>query len=175
MSTEKIYHYTSLFTFKEIYEDEEIKVSAIDKCMGWEPAVWFTKNKAWETTANKTLMSKDSRRTIFLTTQEQHDIFGLVRIGIDFSKALYSWEEYKYLGNIHLADYEWREDIGNCSGSDPKRDWYCSFENVPRHQWVVIELYEKGIWVDLSDHLKKQGGLFFNWEFSYNGWRINLN
>ena len=95
-----IWHYTTLWAFKSIWADQEIKLSEIEKFWGWNPAVWFSKRSDWEPTATRMMRCDKTGKLTLLTIQEQYEMLGMVRIGIEFKNDLVTWENYKFLSNI---------------------------------------------------------------------------
>ena len=147
---EIIWHYTSGEHFKKIVQEKRLKVSESDRRMGIKPAIWFSKNEFWEPTASKSILKKG--RIVQLSMKEQHELLGLVRIGVEFPNELISWAKFKYVGKINSHLHYLMELAGIQQGANPS-DWYCAFRNVPSCEWVKVEKYDGNKWMPVNFEL----------------------
>jgi hypothetical protein len=143
-----IWHYTTLSHAKRIVADKFLKVSKVEKSLGLKPAIWFSKNHIWEPTATK-MVSDEYGQVRELTIEEQREILGMIRFGIEFDKTkLISWRKYQYQSRIASRLYNAMEEAGIAKGAKSE-DWYACFSNIRCDKWLKIEQYDGKQWTEV--------------------------
>jgi hypothetical protein len=86
----------------------------------------------------------------FISFKQRRQIYRPVRIGIEFSNKVISWRKYNSLGYVTAKKYRSIVRKAKQRGVNLD-DWYCSFNNMPCKDWIVIEQYVRGDWIDIVE------------------------
>ncbi len=154
-----IWHYTTFDRFKEIWRDGVIKPATAHVEAPERPAVWFSANRFWETTANKRIKEHDG--TLRDLDREGTERFGggLVRIGVAPTTAPYKWNDYKRMSGVRPEVAAALAQAARNEHADPY-EWRVSFEPGPSDKWLAIELLMGRAWrplpADLLEALPKK-------------------
>ncbi len=150
MSDERLlWHYTHGVNFRSILHDCLIKPATDDAAEGERPAVWFSRNEIWEPTANKVFWSPDGTPRISTTEEMLRHGQGLIRIGVKRETAPHNWDEFVRLSGAPERTIRALKSTAKARGSNHK-DWFVSFDPVPREKWVVVEEMRGSAWVALT-------------------------
>ncbi len=112
------------------------------------PAVWFSTREPLDPTAIKRRMGRT------LTIDEQ--LAESVRIGVEISPALLTFEEYRMRAPVTFRLSENKRKAarelfaamassGRKLGANPD-EWYVSLEPVPGDRWVAVQVWRDGSW-----------------------------
>jgi hypothetical protein len=145
-----IWHYTSMEHAKSILKDKMLRISSIEKKWGWKPALWFSRATRWEPTATKMFRFKETNELRLLTEEEQLELIGMARFGIEFTEQLISWNEYKNNSGIPAREHRAMAKVGKEKGAHPN-NWYCSFEDIPLNKCVAIEQFDGKEWISIMN------------------------
>ncbi len=154
--TLKKFHYTTWEKLQQIFESEEIRpATAFVDTTTERPAVFFSIDKQWELTANKSLKKDDGSIYLIRTTDEMIKYAGrLARIEIIPEAASYTWTDYVKLSGIDFNYAKRLEKIARDAGSNVNH-FYVNFEPVKTDQWLNIQIMDnRKIWIDIDDYLK---------------------
>src|SRR5262249_26455803 len=137
MSDERLlWHYTIRVHFQSILQDALIKSATSGVPQGERPVVWFTRNESWEPTANKVFQRPDGTARLSTTEEMLRLGQGLIRIGVKRETAPHNWDEFVRLGGASERTIKELKDTAKARGSNHK-DWFVSFDPIPREKWVV--------------------------------------
>ncbi len=146
---ELIWHYTYKSAFDSILNDGYIKVSEMEKKMGWRPAIWFSKEQIIEPTALK-LAGNSSGITKRLSFSEQQKLFGCYRIGVNQNtEDFMTWGKYKYHGKLPERVHDAMTNAGIQCGGNPL-NWFCVFRNVLKSEWKALEFFNGNNWENIK-------------------------
>lgn len=100
--------------------------------IGESPAVWLTSSNKWEETCFIDLGS-----TFF-------EEYGKARITVKYNS------EYKRASSKKkkLPLWELLSATGKRVGSNPKKDWYVKFSNIPISDFISIEFLKDDKWIE---------------------------
>lgn len=160
----KYYHYTPENRLPEFLESEEINLAFKSVNSYTEKAVaWISTNPDWENTATKNI-ADSTGKIRSLTFQEQVDFCGCARIQIKPTYKLHEWKKITKLANIQFNVVNQLEIKGRRMGGKPN-EWYGSLKPIPIDEWVKIEIFQDGNWVEIMNFetliLHKFEGRFF--------------
>lgn len=141
------WHYTICRHLDQIRKDGEIRPARLFIGVGERPITWFSTAADWEPTANKSRPGSDGS-IVFLDRAGTAELYGLARIGVAPETAPYDWQALKELSGMagKMAQELYRGAIR--AGSRPG-NWWGTFEAVPRSQWIAVQIYRDGVWVDV--------------------------
>lgn len=140
-----LWHYTHGFSMPGLMESGMILLTGHNYDMPEaERAVWFSKNQSWENTVKK----HHSICGHLMTFVELVEELGAYRIGIAPADAPIAFQQLAQL----RPEIDWRAlaRLGREWGANP-REWFVSFEPVPREKWQAVQVYRQGGWVDLTE------------------------
>jgi len=142
------WHYTVGNCLTSILKDGIIKPADTFVPEDQRPIVWFSTAPDWEYTANKAWRNPDG--VIIPLTRKGTAKYGggLVRIGVAPYTAPYNWGALKQLSPIPPRLAKSLRRTAERDGADPK-DWWGTFDPVPRSQWISIQRHVDGQWVDI--------------------------
>jgi hypothetical protein len=143
-----IWHYTSMEHAKRILKDQLLRVSWIERKWGWKPSIWFSRSTVWEPSATKMMRFKDTNEVRLLTDEEQFELIGMARFGIEFTDQLISWDAYKNVSGIPAREYREITKIAKEKGAHPS-NWFCSFEDIPLSKCIAIEQFDGEEWFSI--------------------------
>jgi len=149
-----LWHYTTGEKLIAILEDGLIKPTSCRIDPGERAAVWFSANQWWEPTASKTLEHNGTLRALSMS-ETAYCGNGLVRFGVAAETAPVSWRQFRTLSGISPETYRNLARAGKKHGADP-RQWYASFEPVPRDKWLAIEVLQNDKWMFISDAITER-------------------
>lgn len=146
----KFYHYTPENRLPEFLASQVINLAFKSVNSNTEKAVaWVSTNPDWENTATKNI-ADGTGKIRSLTFQEQIDFCGCARIQIKPTYKLHEWKKITKLANIQFNVANQLEILGRKMGGKPK-EWYGSLKPIPMDEWVNIEIYQNGNWVELMN------------------------
>src|SRR5262245_38170328 len=149
MSDERLlWHYTTGVTFQRILQDSSIRPATTGAPQGERPAVWFSRNKTWEPTASRVFSFPDGALRRATTEEMLRHGQGLIRIGVRRETAPHNWDEFVRLSGASERTIRGLKAAAKECGSNYK-DWFVSFDPVPREEWVVVEDMRGSAWVAL--------------------------
>lgn len=142
------WHYTVGKHLVSILEDGCIKLATYGIGPHERPVAWFSTVPGWEPSASKRMKYPDGT-TIDLTDRKTHELCGgWARIGVLPEVAPLSWEELKEQSGIKPQDARRLVDLARRRGANPK-NWFGTFQRVPRTRWSRVQVYRNGHWVDV--------------------------
>ena len=141
-----IWHYTTIDHLKDIVTDGVLNVTAVGVKAREKPAVWFSTQQDWESTANKAI-SFDGISYHTATPEEMDTTCGRARIGVAEETAPHDWKAFKRLSGIRAINAKALYQTALGQGAKPN-DWRVSFETVATHKWLRVEVFEDGKWQD---------------------------
>ncbi len=148
-----IWHYTTKEKLTAILSDGKLKVSEAEKRLKLrKPALWFSANQVWEPTATK-MIGDGLGNTRQLTIQEQHEMVGLARIGINYSSGYITWAKYRHESGLNHSTLDSMEKVGIEKGGNPA-DWFATFKNVPEEKWVSVQVWNGTDWAEVEDEIE---------------------
>jgi hypothetical protein len=142
------WHYTTGDNFYQIVEDGMIKPAVACVEMREKPAVWFSTRQDWEPTANKLLLLPNEQLKSLTREQTERYGGGLCRFGVAPDTAPHHWWAFKRMSGIKPRFARGLVWSARRDGANPA-DWWVSFAPVPRDQWVAIQVYQHGTWMDV--------------------------
>ena len=77
--------------------------------------------------------------------------FQPARIGVAVTTAPYRWDDFKRMSGVSAKVAKMLYQRALAVGGRPG-DWYVSFEPVPEHKWLSVQLYDGSGWVDFACH-----------------------
>lgn len=140
MKQQYLYHYTSVFTLRNILKDKLLKMSNMAKKVD---SLWFSSNESWEESATKMTITKRNE-VRQQSKEEQYESSGLARIALKKSILFTSWENYLKLARIPDRFSNEMEKCGN------KNEWFCRLKNIPSSQWEKVEIWDGENWIPCS-------------------------
>jgi hypothetical protein len=139
MTAPLLWHYTVGQWLRLILRDGLIRPATAFLPPDEKPVVWFSRNPDWEPTANKIRGNSDGS-VVCLDMHGTAELGeGLARIGVAPQVAPYNWHQLKKLAGTKSAMARALEEAAIRQGSSP-RDWYGTFDPVPREKWLSIEV-----------------------------------
>jgi hypothetical protein len=111
------------------------------------PVVWFSSAEPWEPTTAMKVRRPDGT-TEFLRDLEENarQGGGLYRIGVAPATAPYSWTDYRKGGFDRPEVCNRMAKVAKDLRADT-RAWWASDRDVPREEWVRVEVWSGGRWV----------------------------
>lgn len=160
----KYYHYTPEFRLPEFFNTQVIKLATASVSSKNEKAVaWVSTNPHWENTATKDRYDLNGNR-VHLTFEQQVESFGCARIEVKPTFKLYNWNHITKLAKTPKGLVKSLEAVGISRGAKPS-EWYGSLKSIPFDEWVKIEIFQDGNWVEIMNFetltLNKIEGRFF--------------
>jgi hypothetical protein len=142
------WHYTTGNRLRAIFTDGVIKPATAFVPMSERPVVWFSTNEEWEPTANK--LGRDQNGSPApLDRDGTAELYGgLARIAVADETAPFDWDALKRRSGMSNLTARGLRRAAISSGSRPG-DWWGTFDPVPRDQWVAIEVWHEGRWVNV--------------------------
>lgn len=137
-----VWHYTKGRLLPAILADGLIKPATAFVPVNEKPIVWFSTNQHWERTMAP---GKDFGRHWY-SMEETASKFGLARIGVDPDIAPYDFSALRELSGMTSAVANGLVKAAKKRYAEP-REWRGTFEPVPRHLWIAIEIWRDGAWV----------------------------
>jgi hypothetical protein len=154
-----LYHYTTLERLAQILDAGILAPSRyLDSSA--RPTLWFSSNPVYEHTARKRcgLRNPDGSVSLMsrrLTFEEQHEVLGHARIGVDLLDLM-DYARWGELSGVGCTDFESLALGGLQLGALPT-EWFATFEAVPSSQWVGIEVWDGREWQDTQDLAERVG------------------
>jgi len=151
-----IWHYTHSKALDSILSDGILKVSQADKKLikTATPSLWFSSNQVWEPIATKAVSNRFGER-FSLTVEQQYELLGLARIGVNYNESYYTWAKYRHYSGLTYAILDGMEKAGIEMGASPK-DWFCSLKNITEEKWVNVQLWDGTKWVDVEEESEEE-------------------
>jgi hypothetical protein len=147
MNMNKInWHYT--VWLPEIISDGVIQLCLPHASGPQTRAVWFSRNQQWEATVKK-LQPLLGRHLTFIEMTQHH---GFGRIGVTPQTTPHNWQEYQRLSKMPRSEARVLEKMAKVWGANPK-EWFVSFEPVPRSTWMAVQVWNGRTWVDAPNEL----------------------
>src|SRR5215470_12868715 len=147
----RIFHYTVGSCYFRIYQDRGILPETVSVPDGERPAVWFSTHRMWEETANKGGWDEHTGEVVRLTRDETAKRGGgLVRIEVAAATAPHRWKDYLRLSGVPLAHARGLERAAREWGANVYQ-WRVTFDPVPMHQWLTVEVFSATAWEPLAD------------------------
>lgn len=147
MNKTKYYHYTPETRIPEILKSEKIIPATLYLYKNEKPCTWVSSNQVWEKSCSKMAKTVDGR-LIQLNFKKQLEKFGCARIELKPTN-LYHWPKLKHLIRIESKKAQQLEDIGIERGANPL-EWYGSLFPIGIDQWIKIEIYKNGKWIEYT-------------------------
>ena len=147
-----LYHYTHITTaIDKINKDAVLKVQKTDQDNGLKPALWFSGNNKYETSAFKGFINQETGKfNQFNSFEEQLIAIGWVRYIADSDKIRFlSWKDYVHVSGLDLSDIKKMEKTNKDLGADTS-EWFCSFEDIHFDKLLKAEVYTDS-WVELNE------------------------
>ena len=147
-----LYHYTHITTaVDKINEDAALKIQTGDQDNGLKPALWFSENNKYETSAFKGFINQETGNfNQFKSFEEQLTSIGWVRYVADSKEIRFiSWKDYVHVSGLNLSDIKKMEKINKDLGANTD-EWFCSFEDIQFDKLLKAEVYTNS-WVDLNE------------------------
>ncbi|MBJ23834.1 MAG: hypothetical protein CMB64_04120 [Euryarchaeota archaeon] len=147
-----LYHYTHITTaLDKINEDAILKVQNESQDNALKPALWFSANKKFETSALKGFINQETGKfSQFKTFEDQLTTIGCVRYVAETNTVPFlNWKDYTHVSGIDLSDIKKMEKIHKDLGADTS-EWYCSFEDLHFDKLLRAEVYTND-WVELNE------------------------
>jgi hypothetical protein len=140
-----VWHYTDVARLQPILQAGVIRPAAPDKAKKVKTAVWFSSNPVWEPSANR--MWRNEHGRIVRLGKDQTYVLGggLARIGVARAVAPLDWKTYKHLSGISAEQAKAIYDDAVSAGARPG-EWFATFDDVPRAQWLAVEVLEDEVW-----------------------------
>lgn len=145
---EQLWHYTVGTKIKSIMESGVIRPATEGIDADERPAVWLSCHPVWEETANKALLDKSGNRIPCSKEGTAQHGDGLFRISVNPTNAI-PWTEYKTLSGISRRTADGLERAGLAAGGIPM-NWYAIFGEVERQDWLSVEKWIDGRWVEFD-------------------------
>lgn len=153
MNKTKYYHYTPEIRIPEIIESGKINLATVYVYGKEKPCVWLSTNPIWEKTASK-MASNSYGMLTQLNFEEQLEMFGCARIEVK-SSNLIPWKKLKHVAEIDAKLADALEYVGKKRGADPV-EWYGSLSPIGINDWIKIEIYKNGKWIEIQILNKNQ-------------------
>ena len=143
------WHYTTCVQLEEILQSGKLIPTGAHREPGERPALWFSMNQVWETTATKEVKLDGGVR--YLNSMAKvHKVLGIIRIGVNPVKVrLLGFASFARKSGISKAGAASLRDTGREVGADVY-EWRVSFEPIPAEQWAAIEVRTGERWEPLS-------------------------
>jgi hypothetical protein len=130
-----------------ILRDGILKPAAGSVFKDERPAVWFSTNPAWEETANKLQKTPTGLKVGTRETTEKYG-GGLIRFAVAPETAPHDFRAFKRLSGIR-AKYATALALSGIKARADPREWWVSFDPVPRAKWLAVEVRGQAGWVPL--------------------------
>jgi len=155
----KFYHYTPEFGMEQIIKSGIIKLATSSFAPKFQkPVAWVSTNPHFEQTALKDIYDKTGSITQ-LTFEQQAHMFGCARFEIKPTYKLYNWTKLAKRARIRVDMVRGLEEVGRKMGANPN-EWYGSLKPIPIEQWIRLEQYVNGKWVEVYNfETNKQSNL----------------
>ncbi len=155
MSTPLLWHYTIGQNYRLILADKAIKPSAAYTGTKNWPAIWFSRNQVWESSATKGLDQPDGTWKP-LTLEELREVGGgLYRIGVAKETAPLTWDDFVRISGIAAQIAADLKRSAKERGATHK-DWFASLVPVHSLQWLAVEVWENNQWVSVENSQASQ-------------------
>lgn len=129
------YHYTVGFWARLIIEEGVIRPTDLHVGPGEKPAVWFSTNPTWESSANK------ARNGEIGMTATARCGRGIYRFAVAPETAPHNWETYVRASGVSPhGERQLRRGAKKMYSNH--REYFVSFDPVPREKWVSIERFD---------------------------------
>ena len=150
--TSLLWHYTFGQNFQRILADAALKPSAAYLSREGCPVVWFSRNRVWEPAALRGLITDDG--TVQNLTMEELGTHGggLFRIGVARETVPHNFDDFVKKSELPRDRVAELRRVAKDKGANLK-EWFASFEPVPREQWLAVEMWQNHAWVALTPSL----------------------
>lgn len=147
----KYYHYTPEFRLPEFFKSQVIKLAtaSVANKKNEKAVAWVSTNPHWENTATKMAIDGDGNK-VNITFEQQVEMFGCARIEVKPSSRIRNWTHITKLANTQTSVVKQLEICGLKQGAKPS-EWYGSLKPIPMEDWVKIEIFQDGNWVEIMN------------------------